>query len=183
MVREVYRALNFVIFIFFGLLVCSFQSVFLRIPFFSWLQLDLLLLIVVYIGIYRSLMEGALLVLVLSRIAEVHSGSPAGLLSFCYMSACFTIYFTKEFFLFGTPFSSILLGVIGGILFKVCYLVLSFQVGALENVWFNSLQFLFPYLLGLAAFSRPIFSLGAKIDIVTNFREISEAKRLAGEDF
>jgi hypothetical protein len=138
---------------------------------------------VVYLGIYRSLWEGALLVLVLSRIAEVHSGSPAGLLSFCYIFVCVTIYFTKELFLFGTPFSAIVLGMIGGVLFKLSYLTLCYYLGNLSNVWWSSAQFFVPYILGLAIFARPLFASLAWIDIGSNFRELSEAKRLAGEDF
>lgn len=183
MVREIYRALNFVIFLIIALLVCALQSVLLKIPVFAWLELDLLLLLAVYIGVYRPLWEGALLVLSFSRLAEVHSGSPAGLIAFSYVFVTCTIYFTKELFLFGTPFSSVLLGVIGGLLFKLCYLILAYRMGFIENVWFASIQFLIPYLLGLAVFSRPTFALCSQIDIWTNYRELSEAKRLAGEDF
>lgn len=183
MVREVYRLLNFVIFILLALLACAVQSVLWRTQVFAWLELDFLLLLVVYFGIYRPLWEATFLVLLISRLAELHSGSPAGMLAFTYTFVCLTIYFTKELFLFGTPFAAILLGLIGGLLFKLCYLGLAYHMGMLENVWFYSLQFFVPYLLGLAVFARPVFALASWVDIKTNYRELSEAKRLAGEDF
>lgn len=183
MVREFYRVLNFVLFVVLALLLSALQSVLLRVSVLSWMELDILLLFVVYFAINRPLWEAALLVLIVSRVAELHSGSPAGMLSFCYMFVCLTLYCTKELFLFGTSFALVLIGILAGLLFKLSYLALAYHLGSLDNVWFFSLQLLLPYLLGMALLARPVFSFGVWIDTRTHYRELSEAKRMAGEDF
>ena len=73
MIHELYRVLNFFLVIVVGLLISSFQSVLLKIPVFAWLELDLLLLVVVYLSLHRQFIETAALILILGRIAEIHS--------------------------------------------------------------------------------------------------------------
>lgn len=183
MVRELYRVLNFLAFLLLAIFFCAIQSSLFRLPLFSWLEIDFILLLAIYVSVYRPLWEASLLILLFSRIAEIHSGSPLGQLSFCYMFVGLIVYFSKETFLFGTPFSTILLSLLGGTLFKASHLLLSYQLGVFSNVWLHVLEFFIPYLLGLSLLSRPVFWIGTWLDLNTFYREQSEAKRLAGEDF
>lgn len=183
MINSLYRVLNIFLVTMLGLLLTSLQSVFLKIPTLSWLELDCILLIVVYLSLHRGLIEGTLVVLLLSRVLETHSGAPEGVLTICYLSVFLVLLFTKELFLVGTSFSAILLSMVGGFVWKLGFLILGLQLGYFSNVWKSSLQFIIPYMLGLAVFSRVVFSLMKLLDTFTHYDIASEDRQLSGEDF
>lgn len=183
MIHELYRVLNIVIVLLLSLVLTATQSVLLKAPILHWIELDLLLVMVVYLSLHRSFFEGSLLVLIIGRIVEIHSGAPAGMVLSCYLAVFLAIFFTKEMFLVGTSFSGIVLAMGGGIIFKVMFFVLAQRYGILENVWRTSMEYTIPYLLSLGVFSRPVFELMKRIDISTHFDKDSEAKSLSGEEF
>ena len=183
MIREFYRGLNFFLLLVLTVLICAFQSVILKSSLISWLELDLSLLMVVYIALHRSVFEGAILVLLIGRINEIHSSSPAGLIIIGYMFVYLLILFVRKLLLVGTSMSAIFLAMVGGLTWKLTYLLIAAQMGLFSNVWKNTLGFLIPYLLGLGIFSRSFFALLKKIDTATYVLEESEAKQLSGEDF
>lgn len=183
MIQELYRVLNFFLVALLCLLLSAVQSVALKLPLLGWLELDLLLLVVVYISLHRSFLEGALLIAVIGRVAEIHSGAPVGILTACYLTVLLAILLTKELFLVATSFSSIILAVAGGVVWKVAFIILAQRYGILGNVWKSSLETILPYLLSLGFFSRPIFDLLRTIDQRTHVERDSEARELTGEEF
>lgn len=183
MIHELYRVLNFVLVTLICLFFAAFQSVALKLPVFSWLGLDALLLVVVYLSLHRSFLEGALLMLVIGRLAELHSGAPVGILTGCYLAVFLAILFTKELFLVATTFSSIILAVAGGLIWKIAFLILAQRYGIFGNTWQSSLEYLLPYLLSLGVFSRPVMELMRRVDQWTHVERDSEARDLTGEEF
>jgi hypothetical protein len=183
MIQELYRVLNFLVILFLGLFVSSFQSVLLKIPVFSWLELDLILLIIVYLSLHRQFFETAALVLLLGRIAEIHSSAPVGILTASYLAAHMAILLTREMVLVATTFSSIILCVACGLIWKIMFLFLSQRYGIFDNAWKSSLEYSLPYLLSLGIFARPIFDLMRKIDHITRVERDSEAREMTGEEF
>ena len=183
MIQEIYRALNFILVLLLCLIVCAIQSVVLKLSALSWLELDIILVVVVYLSLYRGFLEGATLILLIGRIAEIHSGSLTGLLTACYLAVFLAILLTKEMFLVATSFSSIILTLTGGVIWKISFLVLAQRYGILANTWKASLEFLLPFMLSLGVFSRPIFHLMRSLDQWTNIERESEARDLTGEDF
>lgn len=183
MIHEIYRVLNFLLVTLICLFFAAVQSVALKLPFLAWLELDLLLLVVVYLSLHRSFVEGALLMLVIGRVAELHSGAPVGILTGCYLAVFMAILFTKELFLVATTFSSIILAVAGGLIWKLAFLVLAQRYGIFGNTWQASLEFLLPYLLSLGVFSRPVMELMRRVDQWTHVERDSEARELTGEEF
>lgn len=183
MIHELYRVLNFVLVTLICLFFAAFQSVALKLPVFSWLGLDALLLVVVYLSLHRSFLEGALLMLVIGRLAELHSGAPVGILTDCYLAVFLAILFTKELFLVATTFSSIILAVAGGLIWKIAFLILAQRYGIFGNTWQSSLEYLLPYLLSLGVFSRPVMELMRRVDQWTHVERDSEARELTGEEF
>ena len=183
MIHELYRALNFFLVIVLCLLISALQSVVLKLTALSWLELDLLLLVTVYLSLHRSFFEGAALIIVLGRVAEVHSGAPTGILTACYLAVFLAILFTKELFLVATTFSSIMLAVAGGLIWKVAFLILAQRYGIFWNIWRSSLEYLLPFLLSLGIFSRPVFHFLRLIDQRTHIERESEARELTGEEF
>ena len=183
MIHELYRALNFVLVIIACLLITAVQSVVLKLTALSWLELDLLLLVTVYLSLHRSFFEGAALIVILGRIAEIHSGAPTGILTACYLAVFLAILFTKEMFLVATTFSSIILAVAAGVVWKVAFFILAQRYGILANTWRNSLEYSLPFLLSLGIFARLVFNSMRSLDQWTHIERESEARELTGEEF
>lgn len=183
MIHELYRGLNFVLVILLCVLITAMQSVVLKLSALSWLELDLLLLVTVYLSLHRSFFEGAILIIVLGRIAEIHSGAPTGILTACYLAVFLAILFTKEMFLVATTFSSIILAVAGGLIWKIAFLVLAQRYGILANTWRSSIEYSLPFLLSLGIFARPVFHMVRSLDQWTHMERESEARELTGEEF
>jgi cell shape-determining protein MreD len=183
MIHELYRAVNFLVVVALCLVICALQSVALKLTAFAWIELDLLLLVVVYLSLHRGFFEGGLLIIVIGRITEIHSGAPTGILTASYLAVFLAILLTKEFFLVATTFSSIILAVTGGLVWKLAFLVLAQRYGILGNTWRASLEFLLPCLLSLGVFSRPVFNLLRSIDQWTQVERESAARELTGEEF
>ncbi|MGZ3705153.1 MAG: hypothetical protein ACXWP1_04145, partial [Bdellovibrionota bacterium] len=68
MIHELYRAANFLLVVLLCLLFSALQSVVLKLSALSWLELDLLLLVVVFLSLHRGFLEGACLILVIGRV-------------------------------------------------------------------------------------------------------------------
>lgn len=183
MIHELYRVFNFLLVALLCLMIAALQSVALKLPIFSWLELDLLLLIVIYVSLHRIFAEGALLVIVIGRIAELHSGAPAGILVASYLAVFLALVFTKEMFLVASSFSAVILAVAGGIVWKLAFLLFAHRYGLLENAWRSALEHILPFLLSLGMFARPVFELVRRLDQWTKVERDSEARQLTGEEF
>ena len=183
MIYEFYRILNFLAVVLLALVFGALQSVFLKAALVSWLQLDILLLLVIYLSLHRRLFEAAALVILISRIAEIHSAAPSGVLLSCYFGVFLAIFVAKEMLLVSTSFSSIILSVTGGIVWKIVFLAVAYHLGFIDNVWKSSLQYAFPFLLGLGLASRYVFDFMQWLDSVTKFDREAGSRQLSAEDF
>ncbi len=183
MIQELYRVLNFFLVIVVGLLISSFQSVLLKIPVFAWLELDLLLLVVVYLSLHRQFIETAALILILGRIAEIHSAAPVGILTICYLAVHIAILLTREMILVATTFSTIILCVACGLVWKIMFLFFAQRYGFLDNAWKATLEYSLPYLLSLGVFARPMFEMMRQLDHISRVEKDSEARNMTGEEF
>jgi hypothetical protein len=155
----------------------------LKLPVLAWLELDLLVLVVVYISLHRHFLEGVLLIAIIGRIAELHSGAPVGILTTAYLAVFLAILLTKELFLVATSFSSIILAVAGGLIWKIAFLILAQRYGILENAWRSTVEYMFPFLLSLGVFSRPVLELMRRLDQWTHIERDSGAREMTGEEF
>lgn len=164
MIREVYYLLNIFLILLFAVFACALQSVFLKLNFISWLHLDILLLIVVYLALHRNLIEGGMITVIIARLVEVNSGSPAGLMISCYLIVFLTTLFSREMFLLGTSVSTIILAMLGGLIWKLSLFLITAFLGILPDVWRSLLIFLIPSLIALGIFITPVFSILEKID-------------------
>lgn len=183
MIHELYRVINFVTVALLCLLMSAVQSVLLKLPFLAWLELDLLLLVVVYLSLHRHFVEGVLLIAIIGRIAELHSGAPVGILTTAYLAVFLAILLTKELFLVASTFSSIILAVTGGIIWKIAFLILAQRYGIFDNSWRSAVEYMLPYLLSAGVFARPVLDLMRWIDQWTKVDSGSEARDLTGEEF
>lgn len=183
MIQEIYRFANFFIILLLGLVLTAVQSVFLKIPLLQWLELDLILLVVIYLSMHRHFFICFLLIVGLGRIAEIHSAAPVGIITIAYLAVFLAILFTKELVLMATSFSSIILAVAAGLVWKLAFIVLAHRYGILENTWKAILEHTLPFALGLGLFSRPVFEMMRKIDSITFVERDSKAREMTGEEF
>ena len=174
MIREVYYVLNFVLHLLIVFTVFSIQSVLLKLPWLSWTSLDLVLLIVVYFGLQRSLITGTVVTLVVSHCAELHSGAPTGLVMSCYLIVYAGTVITREFFLMEGGFSTLLLGVFAGAVWKISFVLLMAAIGRLENIIQPVLLYLIPFLMSQALLSRFMLNFLKKVDVWTKVKEASQ---------
>ncbi|NUM87837.1 MAG: hypothetical protein HUU37_01400 [Bdellovibrionales bacterium] len=183
MIYEFYRALNILGVILIGAALAAVQSVFLKVFTLSWLELDLILLVVAYVSSTRSLLEGTVLVVVLSRIMETHSAAPSGVLLASYLGTFLLIHVGREILLVSGGFSSLLIALSAGVIWKAVFLLTSWHLDMISNQWRSMLVFAVPSLLGIGLFTRPVFALLRKLDDVTKFDREAEGRSLAGDDF
>ena len=182
MINELYRWLNLFIILFASIILAAFQSVVLKLPIFSWLELDLLLLVIVFLSLHRTFVEGIFATIVLGRLVEIHSSSPVGIILTSYLAVFISIFFAKEMFLVGTSFSNIILSLAGGVIWKSVFLLLSFRYGLLSNTWVYTLEYTPPYLLSLGVFARPVFSGLRYLDRKTKMDHTLGENELSGEE-
>ena len=102
--RELYQWLNVGILVVLALLICGLQTVILKLPAFRWMGIDLMLLLVTYLGLRRGIFIGAVVTGIVSHIAELHSGAPAGFAMSCYFVVFGATVLTREFFIMESPF-------------------------------------------------------------------------------
>ncbi len=183
MIQELYRVINFFLIIVIGIIVSSVQSVFLKIPIFAWLELDLLLLVIIYLSLHRPFLETAALIIILGRIVEIHSSAPVGILTICYLTVHIAILLTREMILVATTFSSIILCVACGLIWKITFLFFAHRYGIFDNTWKSTLEYSLPYLLSLGVFARPMFDFLRHFDQFTRVERDSGAREMTGEEF
>ena len=182
MIYELYRGLNALLFVLLALLLAAIQSVVLKMPIFSWLSLDLLLVLVVYLSLTHQVLEGIFLVLWIGRVAEIHSSAPSGIFVTTYLALFLLIFFTKELLLVSNKFSTILLTMGGGFFWKLAFLLLALRYGIFQNIWKSTLELFLPFIFSLAVSARPLFSLFQKIDLWTKYDRNAESRQLTGEE-
>lgn len=183
MIQEIYRFANFFLVILLCIALSALQSVALKVPVLQWLELDLLLLVIVYLSLHRHFFVCFLLIVFIGRIAEVHSSAPVGILTIAYLAVFLAIILTKEMVLVATSFSTIILAVAAGVVWKAAFLLLAHRYGILANSWKTALEHLVPFVLGLGILSRPVFEMMRKLDHFTFVERDSEAREMTGEEF
>jgi hypothetical protein len=183
MIQELYRFANFFLVILLCVALSSVQSVLLKLPALSWLELDLLLLVIVYLSLHRHFFICFLLILCIGRIAEVNSSAPVGILTTAYLAVFLAIILTKEMVLVATSFSTIILAVAAGVVWKLAFILLAHRYGILGNSWRSALEHSIPFALGLGILSRPVFGMMRKLDHMTYVERDSEAREMTGEEF
>jgi hypothetical protein len=127
--------------------------------------------------------EGTFLVLVISRILEIHSASPVGVMLICYLFVYLGVLFSKEMFLVSTGISSLLMAMGAGLVWKIVYFFIAFEMGFFSNIWRAGLWGLLPYLLGIGILSQPAMRFFKKFDLLTGRKKDADDERIAGEEY
>lgn len=167
MKRELLFTLNLLLVFATGLFFCTIQSVLFHTRLLSWMHIDLILLLVVYLGMHRTPLVGGIMTIVISRMVEIHSGAPVGLLMVSYYGLFLSIIFVREFLLLQGSFSALMLSVIGGLIWKAIFAATAISIGIFDNLWIPYLQYFLPSILFVALLSSPVFRWMHYVDEIT----------------
>lgn len=154
MIRIVLRILNTPILLLATILAIAIQtSLFATYP-FTYIQPDVVLLVVIWCALRRSFFEGGVLTLILGNVAEIHSAAPQGLLMLTYMLVYLGVRAAARLLVIPHFSSLILLTMAASIASKAAYLVVLYLMGAAGNQWQPMLIYLFPgaMMAGLLGF-------------------------------
>ena len=144
MTRIFLKILNTPVLILIGIMGVAIQtSLFAWWP-LTYLQPDVILLIVIWCGLRRQFIEGGIISLVLGSTAEIHSASPQGVLLIDYMAVFLLIRGANKILVIPDLASYVILTLFASIGAKLINLgVMVLLVPSLE-LWRNTLYLLFP---------------------------------------
>lgn len=180
MTRLLLRALNapiLILFVAFGIALQS--SLFTSWP-LSYLQPDVVLLVVIWCALRRGFGEGGLITLVISEIAELHSAAPQGLFMITYMAIFLSVRFASRFVVIPSLFSLAMITLVSSVVWKLFNLIVLSLLGTGTNQLRHTFTFLF---LGAAVegiFSLWIFKVLDRFDWIT-FKNHRAHQVLEGE--
>ena len=132
-----------------GLLILFTIGIAVQTAFFTfypllYLQPDVVLVAVIWFALRREFTEGGVLTLILSDIAEIHSGAPQGLYLMTYMLLYLSIRGLARFVALENLNSLIWLTLFSSILWKLAGLGVLSLLGSGENQWRHTVVLLLP---------------------------------------
>ncbi|MEK6580536.1 MAG: hypothetical protein AABZ55_15040 [Bdellovibrionota bacterium] len=186
--RLILRALNAPALILFAIFGVALQtSLFQSWP-LLYMQPDMVLLLVVWVALKREFLEGGIVTLLISDIAEIHSSAPKGSFMICYMVVYLLIRLATKLFVIPSAGPLTFLTLSASIVWKAVLLGVLYTLGAMTNQWKHTLILLFPGALIEAAIGMWTYPLLEKFDRNT-FRNpfaekaLDDELQLEGEGF
>lgn len=142
--RLLLRALNAPILILLVAIGIAVQtSIFAWYP-LNYLQPDVVLLVVVWVGLRRSFTEGGVITLILANISEIHSAAPQGLFFIVNMVIYLLVRGANVLLVLPNLSSWVGLTLAASLLWKGLYLGVLYLMGEGAHQWRHTLVLLFP---------------------------------------
>jgi hypothetical protein len=110
----------------------------------TYLQPDLVLLVVVWMALKRGFFEGGCLVLIISDMAELHSAAPQGIFAITYMTVFLGMRGLARLIVIPNLHSLVMVTLFVSIFWKLACLGVLHLLGAGGNQWRHTLLYLFP---------------------------------------
>lgn len=174
MYRNILRKVNFGIFVLIALAIATVQSTIFGYFPLNYVQPDVMLILAVYLGFKRKVMEGGIFVIIGSIIMETHSSTASHFFLTTYMYAFLIAQILSRTVVVPDFFSSI--GIVSAltVLKRLGILFLLSGYGRAENGFRHFLIYLIPGLLVQAILTPLCFSWFARIDLRTYKDEHAE---------
>jgi hypothetical protein len=167
MTRIILKALNSPLLVFFVAMGIAIQtSLFSSWP-LNYLQPDIVLLATIWCGLRRNFIEGGMITLIVSDMAEIHSAAPQGLYLITYMAIYLLVRFSAKFFVISSLFSYALITLVSSLVGKLIGLLILYLLGTSFSQWQRTLTFLFLGAGTEAIFSLWIYQWVEKFDWIT----------------
>lgn len=157
---------RFLIFLLSSFLLAVLQSTLVSWLFPSYLQPDLMLLLVTFLGVAFPLLPGALLVAFCGLLCDTFSGGSLGLFTFIYLCIFFSLKALAKFLILGEAltFRIILVAILMG--FQTFLLLfLSLSMGITSHLSWPFAGWILPQLMVTCAACWPLFYLFRKLDV------------------
>ena len=172
--RDLFRKFNFIIYLAFIFALISLETTLFRYGALHYFQPDLFLILCIYIGFKRDIVEGALLVTLGALFLEAHSSAGNFYFFTLYLYVFVASKILSRAVVVPDLISSVGMTVSLSILKKIGILVLlGLQAKAMNGVK-HFFIFLIPGLLSQVFFTPVLFSLFLKIDLATYKDEHAE---------
>lgn len=157
---------RFFIFLLCAFLLTIFQSTLVSLIFPSFLKPDLMIVLVVFLGIYFPLLPGAFLVLFCGLLYDTFSGGTLGLFSLVYLCIYFGLKLLAKFLILGETisFRTILVGSLMGVQ-TLLLVLLPPALGMTGRLSWPRADWVLPQILLTCLFSWPLFTLFRRVDI------------------
>jgi len=162
--RLLLRTLNAPLLILLVALSVAIQSSLFQSELLSMVQPDFVLIAVIWCGLRRSFTEAAILTLIFGEIAEIHSSSPQGILTLCYVGVLLLSMASLKLLVLKGRRSWVLVALAGSVLWKGLFLGLLYLLDLIDNQWRHTLLLLVPAALSTAGFGYVIFRYLEKFD-------------------
>ena len=157
---------RFLIFLLGAFLLAGLQSTLVSLILPPYLQPELMLLLVIFLGVYFPLWPGALLVLFCGLLYDAFSAGTLGLFAFVFLCIFFSLKLLAKFLILGEtlPFRIFLVAAVTG--FQALLLIfLPMAMGILSQFSWPQLGWLLPQILITCAACWPFFRLFRRMDI------------------
>jgi len=133
----------------------------------NYLQPDIILLIVIWMSFKRPFIEGGILTLIFSEIAEVHTSGIRGIFFITYMSIYLLIKLFNKMLIFQSYQSLIGLTLFVSLFWKLESLLLIYFLNYGANQWQHTLALLLPGALMEGALGIWVYRWLEKLDWIT----------------
>lgn len=167
MTKLLLRTLNGPALILLTLIGIAIQTSFFSFWILPYLRPDIVLLMVIWCALRRDFVEGGILTLIISDIAEIHSAAPAGLFLISYMLVYLLVRLAARLFVIPDLSSFLLVTLLATVLEKITNLSLLSLLGAQGTQVRHTLIYLFPVAIVNAVLGRWLYRWAEKFDWVT----------------
>jgi hypothetical protein len=144
MTRILLRFFNFPGLIFLTLLGMAVQTSLFSFWPLTYLQPDLFLLVAIWMALKRGMLEGGILILIVSDFAELHSAAPQGLLMISYITVFIGMRGLARLIVIPDLSSLVMVTLFVSVFWKLECLLVLHLLGAGGNQWRHTLLYLFP---------------------------------------
>lgn len=167
MTQIVLRFLNFPALILMTLVGVAVQSSLFTFWLLPYIQPDLPLLLTIWCALKRRLFEGGILVLIIARIAELHSASVNGLYFIIYMAVYLAVRLADRVLVIPDFRSYSFVTLFASVLSKLTAMGLIHLLGVSANQWKHVFLFVFPSAIMNAVLGFWLYRWLARFDLAT----------------
>jgi hypothetical protein len=144
MTRLILKALNAPALVLLTAIGIALQTSLFASSFLQYLQPDIVLLVVIWVGLRRGFAEGGIITLVIADIAEVHSAAPQGFFLILYMAIYLGVRGAYKLLVIPNLTSYVYLTLVASLSFKILSAGLLKLLGAASLPWGHLLFWMGP---------------------------------------
>lgn len=167
MTRLLLRALNSPALVLLAMVGIAIQTSLFSFWPLTYLQPDIILLMVIWCALRRQFIEGGVITLIVSHIAEIHSGAPSGVFMITYMLLYLGLRAASRILVIPDLSSIILVTLVLTALSKISMGLILHLLGAGGSQWRHVLFYLIPEAMVNGMMAKWLFRWLDRFDSIT----------------